>query len=94
MIPAERQELILAWLAQQDVVSIAELTERLSVSHMTVRRDIQVLEQGGCVTSVGGGVRLSRRLDHELPHLQKAQIRTDEKKAVGRAAAALVGDGW
>lgn len=40
MIPAERQELILGWLAQQEVVSIAELTERLSVSHMTVRRDI------------------------------------------------------
>ncbi|MDT8266732.1 DeoR family transcriptional regulator, partial [Roseomonas sp. DSM 102946] len=41
MIPAERQKLILARLAERGVLSISELTELLDVSHMTVRRDIQ-----------------------------------------------------
>ncbi|QBX33703.1 DeoR/GlpR transcriptional regulator [Paracoccus liaowanqingii] len=93
MIPAERQHFILSCLAERDVVSIAELVDRLSVSHMTVRRDIQALEGAGRVSSVTGGVRLSRRLAQELPHLQKRAINTDEKRAVSRAAADLVEDG-
>ncbi|WP_138469952.1 DeoR/GlpR family DNA-binding transcription regulator [Poseidonocella sp. HB161398] len=93
MIPAERQHFILSCLAERDVASIAELTERLGVSHMTVRRDIQTLERSGRVTSVSGGVRLSQRLDVELPHLQKSGINTGAKQAVGRAAAQLVTDG-
>ena len=36
MIPAERQKLILARLAERGVLSISELTELLDVSHMTV----------------------------------------------------------
>ncbi|MEH6773430.1 MAG: DeoR/GlpR family DNA-binding transcription regulator, partial [Cereibacter changlensis] len=86
-------QFILTCLAERDVVSIAELIDKLGVSHMTVRRDIQVLEQSGRVASVTGGVRLSRRLDQELPHLQKIEINADEKQAIGRAAAGLVGDG-
>lgn len=93
MIPAERQAFILSSLAARDIVSIAELTARLGVSHMTVRRDIQALEEAGRVTSVAGGVRLSRRLERELPHLQKAGLNTAAKRAVGHAAAELVRDG-
>ncbi len=93
MIPAERQHFILSCLAERDVMSIAELTDRLGVSHMTVRRDIQSLERTGRVTSVSGGVRLSQRLETELPHLAKSGINTGAKQAVGRAAAQLVTDG-
>lgn len=93
MIPAERQHFILSCLVERDVISIAELTERLGVSHMTVRRDIQSLERLGRVTSVSGGVRLSRRLEAELPHLAKSGINTDQKGAIGRAAARMVRDG-
>ncbi|WP_378949117.1 DeoR family transcriptional regulator [Paracoccus sp. R86501] len=93
MIPAERQQFILTCLAERDIVTIADLVERLGVSHMTVRRDIQVLEDAGRVTSVTGGVRLSRRLAQELPHLQKAELNTGAKHAVGKAAAELVRDG-
>ncbi|TJZ90493.1 DeoR/GlpR transcriptional regulator [Paracoccus gahaiensis] len=93
MIPAERQHVILSCLAERDVVSIADLMDRLGVSHMTVRRDIQALEGAGRVSSVTGGVRLSRRLAQELPHLQKMAINTAQKSAVSRVAAALVEDG-
>ena len=55
MIPIERQQQILHLLAERGVVSILELTERLDGSHMTVRRDIQKLEQQGRVLSVGVG---------------------------------------
>ncbi|QUS37189.1 DeoR/GlpR family DNA-binding transcription regulator [Falsirhodobacter algicola] len=93
MIPAERQHFILSCLVERDVISIAELTERLGVSHMTVRRDIQTLERQSRVTSVSGGVRLSQRLQVELPHLAKTAINADQKGAIGRAAARMVQDG-
>ncbi|EEO83727.1 glycerol-3-phosphate regulon repressor, DeoR family [Yersinia pestis biovar Orientalis str. PEXU2] len=48
MIPIERHQKILALVAERGVVSIAELTERLGVSHMTIRRDVQKLEEQGC----------------------------------------------
>ncbi|VTP61229.1 Glycerol-3-phosphate regulon repressor [Serratia rubidaea] len=55
MIPVERHQQILALVAERGVVSIAELTERLAVSHMTIRRDLQKLEEQG------GGDRGIRR---------------------------------
>lgn len=55
MIPVERHQQILALIADRGVVSINELTERLNVSHMTVRRDIQKLEEDGLLLSVSGG---------------------------------------
>lgn len=93
MIPAERQHFILTCLAERDVVKLSELTERLGVSHMTVRRDIEALERGGRAVAVSGGVRRIQRLDFEPSHLVKSGIHAPEKQAVGRAAAALVEDG-
>lgn len=93
MIPAERQHFILSCLADRDVMSIAELTDRLGVSHMTVRRDIQKLEESGRVRSVSGGVRLPERIEFEPAHHVKAGIRAAEKQAIGRLAAAMVREG-
>src|SRR5690606_10643942 len=59
MIPDQRREHILKLLQERNVLSISELTSMLSVSHMTVRRDIQALENEGKVLSVTGGVRLA-----------------------------------
>ena len=90
MIPAERQRELLTHLAQRGILSIAELTALLGVSHMTVRRDIQHLEKRGRVTTVSGGVRLPERLAWEPSHDVKFGIKRDEKTNIGRVAATLV----
>jgi len=87
MIPVERHQQILALVADRGVVSIAELTERLGVSHMTIRRDVQKLEEQGAVLSVSGGVRSADRLAAEPSHLTKSALYNDEKRAIGRYAA-------
>lgn len=92
MIPEQRREHILRLLHEQHVLSIAELTAQLSVSHMTVRRDIHVLENEGKVLSVTGGVRLAARLKTEPSYLTKARLEVPAKRAIARAAAALVRD--
>lgn len=54
MIPVERRQIILEMVAEKGIVSIAELTDRMNVSHMTIRRDLQKLEQQGAVVLVSG----------------------------------------
>ncbi len=87
MIPVERHQRILALVAERGAVSIAELTERLGVSHMTIRRDVQKLEEQGALLSVSGGVRSADRLATEPSHLTKTALFTDGKNAIGRLAA-------
>ncbi|HAB26315.1 MAG: DNA-binding transcriptional repressor YgbI [Pantoea sp.] len=87
MIPIERHQQILALVAERGVVSIAELTERLGVSHMTIRRDVQKLEEQGAVLSVSGGVRSADRLAAEPSHQTKTTLYNAEKNAIGRYAA-------
>ncbi len=93
MIPGKRQQLILSTLTEREVVSIAELTGLLGVSHMTVRRDIQKLEREGRVLSISGGVQRPERITSEPSHLDKRGLQHQEKAAIARSAAALVRPG-
>lgn len=87
MIPVERHQQILSLVQERGVVSIAELTERLAVSHMTIRRDLQKLEEQGAVMLVSGGVRSTERLSSEPSHLDKTSMFSQEKQAIGATAA-------
>jgi len=87
MIPVERHQQILSLVQERGVVSIAELTERLAVSHMTIRRDLQKLEEQGAVMLVSGGVRSTERLSSEPSHLDKTTMFSHEKQAIGATAA-------
>lgn len=90
MIPAKRQQIILSALTERGVLSISELMEWLNVSHMTVRRDIQKLEEEGRVLSVSGGVQLTQRITSEPSHLVKRSLQHDEKMAIANIAAKFV----
>jgi DeoR/GlpR family transcriptional regulator of sugar metabolism len=90
MIPAERQKKILALLKNQEVVSISELIDLFSVSHMTIRRDIEKLESVGKVSSVSGGVQLTKSIHAELSHDIKITQFSDEKEMIGKLAANII----
>ena len=87
MIPVQRHQQILALIAERGVISINELTERLGVSHMTIRRDVQKLEEQGALLSVSGGVRSTERLAAEPSHLDKTAMFSEEKSVIGQRAA-------
>jgi DeoR/GlpR family transcriptional regulator of sugar metabolism len=90
LIPDQRRELMLRLLGRQPVLSVAQLTEALGVSHMTVRRDIAVLEREGRAFSVPGGVRIASALRHEPSFTDKSLVEQPEKQAMARRAAELV----
>ncbi|EAT4591342.1 DeoR/GlpR transcriptional regulator [Salmonella enterica] len=93
MIPAERRQIILGMVAEKGIISIAELTDRMNVSHMTIRRDLQTLEQQGTVALVSGGVQLSGRVAHEPSHQMKTALAMMQKTAIGKLAASLIQPG-
>lgn len=56
MLQVERQNRILQWLHQRGFLSNQEISEHFRISHMTVWRDINALEQHGLVKRVHGGI--------------------------------------
>lgn len=59
MIPTNRHQQILSLLAEQGAVSVDDLSRRLSVSAMTVHRDLDALQQSGRLRKVRGGAVLA-----------------------------------
>ncbi|HDR1345785.1 TPA: DeoR/GlpR transcriptional regulator [Pasteurella multocida] len=90
LIPAERQKKILNLNHQQGIVRITNLVELMGVSHMTIRRDIQKLEEKGKVVSVSGGVQLLERLISEPTRDDKSLLFHQQKSAIGLVAANLI----
>ncbi|GAB3189713.1 DeoR/GlpR family DNA-binding transcription regulator [Nesterenkonia suensis] len=71
----------------------ADLVRATGASTMTIRRDLSELEQRGLLRRThGGAVGLPARGAH-LPYDVRRDTRVEEKRAIGRAAAALIPDG-
>lgn len=90
MIPAQRQKRILNLIKERKIISINELSDIIQVSHMTIRRDIQKLEDEGRVVSVSGGVQALEHLPYEATHDDKFLVFHDEKENIGRQSAQLI----
>ena len=54
-LPAERQDMILSLLTQQNVATVPELAQLLNTTEITVRRDLTVLANAGLLKRVRGG---------------------------------------
>ncbi len=92
-IPADRQNKILRLLRERGTVKVANLSKLLSVSEITIRRDLDVLERKGLLERAHGGAVYSSRMSVEPAYSDKYQAHRAEKEAIGRAAAALLEDG-
>jgi DeoR/GlpR family transcriptional regulator of sugar metabolism len=94
MLAAQRQKLIVDELRLRGAVRVSELTEILSVSEMTVRRDLDVLAGAGLLDKVHGGATLHGGLSADEPGFEaKSHRQLREKEAIARAAALMVEPG-
>ncbi|MFG3343114.1 DeoR/GlpR family DNA-binding transcription regulator [Glycomyces sp. NPDC048151] len=90
---ADRLDLTLRLVQGADRVSVAELAQRLGVSEMTVRRDLDELEQRGFVRRVRGGAVANRTLDEDDGYAVRASWQAATKDRLGAQAAALIEPG-
>jgi DeoR/GlpR family transcriptional regulator of sugar metabolism len=92
LIPDQRRELILKHLRREQVLSFNQLSALLDVSHMTIRRDVSVLEEEGRAISVPGGAKIASRILVEPSHAEKVLVDSSEKSAMAAIAAGMVDD--
>lgn len=94
MLPAARHQSIVEAVQRERVVRVSDLAQQLGVSLMTVRRDIEMLEESGQVERIHGGAKLPGDASTHEPgfELKSTQL-TAEKRAIAVEAATLVHEG-
>ncbi|HEY8489038.1 MAG TPA: DeoR/GlpR family DNA-binding transcription regulator [Thermaerobacter sp.] len=94
MLAEERRRQVLQWLEEEGRIQVTEVARRLSVSPMTVRRDLERLEADGLlVRTHGGALPVGAATPRELPYASKRARQVEAKHKIGRAAAALIRSG-
>ncbi|WP_329129381.1 DeoR/GlpR family DNA-binding transcription regulator [Streptomyces sp. NBC_01476] len=94
LLAEQRRALILDEVRRRGGVRVNELTRRLNVSDMTVRRDLDALARQGVVEKVhGGAVPVVEASSHEPGFEAKSGLELGAKEAIARAAADLVAPG-
>jgi DeoR/GlpR family transcriptional regulator of sugar metabolism len=90
---SERMEHVLRLLETRDYVQVAELSQAFAVSEVTVRSDLTVLARQGLVARIRGGVRAIEHGHSEVGFDLRLRLEVDRKRAIARAAAAMVNEG-
>jgi hypothetical protein len=90
---ATRLDLTLRLVQGPARVSVAELAQRLGVSEMTVRRDLDALERQGLVPRVHGGAVATRAREEEAGFAAREGWQTATKDRLGAAVAERVPPG-
>jgi DeoR/GlpR family transcriptional regulator of sugar metabolism len=94
MLARHRQSLILQAVRTDGSARVSDLTQRLGVSDMTIRRDLEVLARDGLIEKVHGGAVLPGSPASQEPGFEaKLVLERPEKTAIARAAAGLVRPG-
>ncbi|ALE05093.1 hypothetical protein AL755_05670 [Arthrobacter sp. ERGS1:01] len=94
MLAPERQARILKELQLHEAVRVADVAATLNVSEMTIRRDIEALDQNGLARKIhGGAMRLARLSALEPGFLLNVDKELDAKLAIAREALSLIQPG-
>ena len=93
MFPEERRREIVACLRRDGRCLVAELARRLEVSEVTIRQDLDVLEQEGVLQRTHGGAILNVKIGLERPFQVEETSHKAEKERIAAAAADLVSSG-
>jgi DeoR family transcriptional regulator of aga operon len=91
MLIGERRQHVRQLVERNGRVLVSELSESLGISPITIRKDLDYLEQQGLVERTHGGALAPHQttlLDLSLKDKESQQ--SQEKKAIAEAAAALV----
>ncbi|MBK0418791.1 DeoR/GlpR transcriptional regulator [Leucobacter sp. CSA1] len=85
-----RRSLIEEMIAQQGEVSLVDLAEKFGVSEMTVRRDLDVLEEDGVLRKVMGGAIFIGGKSTEPSFHARAAAAAEEKHHLAEIAVGLL----
>jgi len=94
MLEKERHNLILKVVEERSIVSVGDLLDLLGASEATIRRDINALAERGEVKRIRGGAEAARPRHQSplggTPFAMSQDVNVPQKRAIARAAAALI----
>ena len=90
MLAKQRRRKIANIVREQGEATTSELSERFSVSEITIRKDLEKLAEQGMIERAHGGAVKQESTVTEPSHEEKASARMDEKKKIGEKAATLI----
>ncbi len=90
---AVRLQRIREALKKSPGVSVRAMARKLQVSEMTIRRDLEKLEQAADVRRTHGGAVMAERTVFEFSYQERQRARQAEKKAIAQAARQLIREG-
>lgn len=86
----ERHQFILDQLQKDQFIQVVDLCEALSVSPVTIRKDLQLLEDKGLLFRTHGGATQNNPYTVDIHINEKEKLRSAEKQRIGAAAASLL----
>lgn len=94
MLKEDRFQAIMSLLEGSGTIRVSDIMEKLSVSDMTVRRDLDELEKQGLLERVHGGAKLKDFYRPvELSHTEKQIMLQEEKQRIVERANEFIHDG-
>lgn len=93
MLAQERRQRIFEDIETSGIASVRDLAKRFEVSHITIMRDLQELEQEGLIRRVHGGAISVRGASYEPPFIARESQYSPEKKRIATKAVEMITDG-
>jgi DeoR/GlpR family transcriptional regulator of sugar metabolism len=90
---AARQQIIRETLRKSAAVSVSSMAERLGVSEMTIRRDLEKLENMSNVRRTRGGAVVAERTVFEFTYQERQRAMQAQKSAIAHNALSLIKPG-
>lgn len=86
MLAAERHSKIIQMISETGAVQVEELAKVLDVSLMTIRRDLEKLNQDGIIERCHGGAIIKR----EVSYMEKRTQQIEDKIKIAEKCAGFV----
>ena len=94
MFAAERLRIIRSYVLEKKKASVAEISRMLGVSEVTIRRDLEALDEEGFLIRTHGGAILSGEDNLDaLPSLGEADAEREQRNEISEIAIYLINDG-
>lgn len=86
----KRRELIVQEISDSQIVRVSELSERFAISEVSIRRDLDRLENRGLLKRVHGGAVAVPQVSLGSSHTSKMCSHMEAKERIGQAAAQMI----
>ena len=93
MLNEERRNKILEILSQHHRILVREIAAQVATSPVTIRKDLETLENRGMLRRVHGGAIAINPSVLDLALTEKERLHTREKERIARAAVRLIEEG-